>query len=626
MRRLRLVIHAALYVALGCACTCGGEAGSPQDDDNDGFTDDEDCDDDNSGVNPGERESCNGRDDDCDGSVDEEARDAPTTHPDADNDGFGDADGATWSCDPPAGYVDDGSDCDDQDPTTYPGATEYCDGEDDNCDGDEDDAVDPPTWFADADGDGFGDPNASVGSCDAPTGYLADDRDCDDTSATIRPGADEVCADGIDNDCEPATADTCTYAVGADPTATFLGQATYEGAGAALAGVGDVNGDGYDDLAIGAFGEGADPDGVYVVTGPASGTIGLAYADARLTGTDPDDAAGTSVAAAGDVDGDGYADVLVGAPDEAEGGAAWLWTGPNVGYGDADSARLMVGGNQDGDRMGAAVAGPGDVDGDGIDDLLLGAPGLSGGAAFLVSGTAEGTLDLSDAEAVFRGVDGEEAGSILASPGDVDGDGLADLAILDPHGGTVWVEWGGGWSGTVALADAPAILTAPAGGTLSSAAFVDLDGDGTLDVVIGETFSGDAPVDAVAWAEFGPLSGTFEPGDAQVSSEGVYANAGVVVAAKQSRGTPILVFAAPSASTLTDDGLLDVGGSVYVSDVLPASLGDVRTRYSGVDAPVPAFAGDLDHDGFEDLAVGDARDDRSGTDAGAVRVLGAVGR
>jgi predicted outer membrane repeat protein len=69
---------------------------------------------------------------------------------------------------------------------------------------DEDDAVDAPTWYADADADGFGDPASPTSSCTQPSGYLADASDCDDASDAIHPGGTEIC-DGLDNDCDGAT-------------------------------------------------------------------------------------------------------------------------------------------------------------------------------------------------------------------------------------------------------------------------------------------------------------------------------------------------------------------------------------------------------------------------------------
>ena len=167
----------------------------------------DDCNDTDADVFPGADEYCNGVDDDCDGTVDEDdALDVITWHLDADGDGYGDPTLSVTSCDPPPSFVEDGSDCDDSDAAQYPGADEYCNGEDDDCDGtvDEDEAVDADTWYEDLDGDGFGDPAVSDVSCEGDPGYVLDGSDCDDGDAAVNPDAEEVC-NGIDDDCDAST-------------------------------------------------------------------------------------------------------------------------------------------------------------------------------------------------------------------------------------------------------------------------------------------------------------------------------------------------------------------------------------------------------------------------------------
>ncbi len=160
-----------------------------------------DCDDGAATVFPGADEYCNGVDDDCDEVVDEDdALDASTWYGDGDGDGFGDAASTTTACDEPSGFVADASDCDDGAASVFPGADEYCNGVDDDCDDsvDEDDALDATTWYADADGDGFGDPDTATTACDEPSGFTTDASDCDDTDASVYPGAD-----GWTEDCQP---------------------------------------------------------------------------------------------------------------------------------------------------------------------------------------------------------------------------------------------------------------------------------------------------------------------------------------------------------------------------------------------------------------------------------------
>ncbi len=164
--------------------------------------DSSDCDDSDGDVFPGADETCNDTDDDCDTDIDEDAADVATWYTDADTDGFGDADDSTQSCDQPSGTVSDSSDCDDTDGSIFPGADESCNDVDDDCDTDVDeDALDVVTWYEDLDEDTFGDPDSAADACDQPSGYVADDTDCDDTDGAIFPGAEEVC-NTLDDDCD----------------------------------------------------------------------------------------------------------------------------------------------------------------------------------------------------------------------------------------------------------------------------------------------------------------------------------------------------------------------------------------------------------------------------------------
>ena len=170
-----------------------------------------DCDDGDASVHPGADEYCNGVDDDCDATIDEaSAVDVSTWYADVDGDGYGSLGSATTSCSSPTGYVTDGTDCNDTDSAIHPGADEYCNGIDDDCDGtyDEASAVDALTWYADSDGDSFGDSASSTAACTQPTGFIADDSDCDDSAASVYPGADEYC-NGIDDNCD-STVDEAT--------------------------------------------------------------------------------------------------------------------------------------------------------------------------------------------------------------------------------------------------------------------------------------------------------------------------------------------------------------------------------------------------------------------------------
>ncbi len=159
--------------------------------DTDSYGDACDCDDTNGDINPGATEvHCDGLDNDCDaGTVDA---------PDGDSDGVDICD--VTDANNPDGV---GVDCDDADPDNTPGATEICDGADNNCDGTADEGLAVSTWYQDADGDGYGDPNVSLDTCDGNQGaYIASAGDCDDTRDDVNPGALEVCGDGADTDCD----------------------------------------------------------------------------------------------------------------------------------------------------------------------------------------------------------------------------------------------------------------------------------------------------------------------------------------------------------------------------------------------------------------------------------------
>ena len=195
--------------------SCTQPAGYVQD-----FTD---CNDNSNLANPAQIEVCDSLDNDCDGRVDEStAVDAATWYADVDSDNYGDPNVSQVACTQPIGYVSRSTDCDDARALTYPGAPEYCNSIDDNCDGtiDEDTALDASTWYADADSDSYGDRRRTMEACSAPAGYVADDTDCDDATATTNPGAIEYC-NGADDDCdgqidESSAADASTWYLDAD--------------------------------------------------------------------------------------------------------------------------------------------------------------------------------------------------------------------------------------------------------------------------------------------------------------------------------------------------------------------------------------------------------------------------
>ncbi len=162
-------------------------------------TDNTDCNDYNAGINPGTTEVCDGVDNNCDGNVDESVTN--TYYLDADGDGYGDLNITLEDCSVPSGYAANSTDCDDTDTSINPGATEVCDGVDNSCDGNVDESV-TNTYYRDADGDGYGDPNNTVVDCSAPSGYVTDDTDCDDADPGINPAACDIKSNGTDEDCD----------------------------------------------------------------------------------------------------------------------------------------------------------------------------------------------------------------------------------------------------------------------------------------------------------------------------------------------------------------------------------------------------------------------------------------
>ena len=584
---------------------------------------DGDCDDGDAGVNPVASELCgDGVDNDCDGA--ELAY--YVWYEDVDGDSYGDAASSMEVCDQPDGFVTDDTDCDDADPTTSPGADELCDSRDNNCDGIVDDNS---QWFADADGDGWGDPASSIWDCKAPVGYLADASDCDDTDQARAPDNMEIC-DGLDNDCDGVGDGwICGDVSTADADSRWLGEDAYDRAGAAVAWVGDADGDGLDDLLVGAYGQATGGNGAgaaYLVTDAASaGRNDLASAE-RFTGEVADDTAGIVVSGAGDIDGDGYADLLIGARDHDERGAAYLVLG-GTGGGPLSGAEATLLGESSGDGAGRAVAGAGDVDGDGYEDLLIGAyandaGGVNAGAAYLVYGPVTGDVELVGDAAAFEGTEQSWAGWAVAGGGDMDGDGLADLAIGAPTEagiGAVWIVSGGALSGGELSADADRWLQGQdedddAGEVLAPAG--DVDGDGLDDLLVGAPGRGAGGVYVV----LGGGSGVMDLGDAWAvfagEDDGDRAGSALGAADLDSDGGVDLAVGATGSS---DDGriylvMAPASGAWSLAEAGVTVAGDGAVGVGGA----LAVGGDADGDGLLELAVGAHAEDEGGSNAGAI--------
>ena len=261
-----------------------------------------DCDDTDAAIHPAAAERCDGVDNDCDGDIDEGVTEI--WYADADGDGYGDPDAALDDCDPGEGYVADATDCDDADPAVSPSGTEVCNDADDDCDGDVDEeAVDAPTWYADADGDGYGDLDAPFTDCDPPPAHVADASDCDDGAFEIHPDAAEVC-DGLDNDCD-ALVDDADLDLDTSTQGTWYADSDADGYGDASASVTACF------QPSGAVADATDCDDAAAAVNPGAQEVCNSLdddCDALVDDDDPSLDASTGATFYADADGDGYGD------------------------------------------------------------------------------------------------------------------------------------------------------------------------------------------------------------------------------------------------------------------------------------------------------------------------------
>jgi hypothetical protein len=249
--------------------------------------------------------------------------------------------------------------------------------------------------------------------------------------------------------------------------AILLGQS--DGAGEPQTACADIDDDGYGDLLVGALNFSSDEvhyGGIYVQHGPVTGTFSLAAADAIIyAGTTW--AAIRAHSAGGDTDGDGLPDITVGsAAYEGWSGGVWLLRAPLAGMVALDDADALLYG-EGWSHAGYDVSSGGDVDGDGYGDLLVGAPDYQDmhGRAYLVHGPVSGTHSLGEADAIVWAPGGTaQVGHSVSLEQDMDSDGRADVAIGAPgavgapNQGAVFVFYEP-FSGTVdAFDEAEAVL------------------------------------------------------------------------------------------------------------------------------------------------------------------------
>ncbi len=347
---------------------------------------------------------------------------------------------------------------------------------------------------------------------------------------------------------------------------SFIGERSEDYSGRAICIAGDVNGDGFDDILIGAFYNddgGSEAGKTYLILGSSSGwahDTTLSKTDASFIGEENGDNSGLYLGGPGDVNGDGFDDILIGAPSNDDGGGdsgqTYLIFGKSSGWSldtDLSNSDASFIGENDRDASGVVASGKGDINGDGFDDILIGAPsnddgGNSAGKIYILFGKKSGLsidTDLSEADATYAGEWSDDlCGRSISWAGDVNNDGYDDILI-----GALGNDEGGsdagqsylilgrekGWQPNSDLSNVDASFIGEQGDDISGVSVSsggDVNGDGFDDILIGASFNdegGDAS--GQAYLIFGKDDGwnmdlNLEGSDASFIGEAIWDNLG----------------------------------------------------------------------------------------------------